>query len=325
MKDKPTIAVVMGGMSPEYEISLETGKEILEQLNRNKYEVVPVKISERNMWYVEGSRREIHDVLENIDVVFNAAHGQYGEDGKLQAIFDIFQVPYTGSGVAASALAFDKIRSRDLFKFNKIAVPASIVFRKDVSKNHEEARLVKAALPNSPWVVKPVRAGSSVGVSIVKEESGLSEAFEAAFQYDKEILVEEYLDGREFTCGVLENFNGQEYFALPVVEIIPPEKYEFFDYEAKYNPETQEIVPADIPKELSKQFQDIAINAHRILGCELYSRSDMILKDNTIYLLETNTLPGLTSNSLYPKEAKAVGLSFPELLDKFIEETIKRS
>lgn len=322
MNKKKIIAVVMGGMSSEYEISLETGKEILEQLGRNKYEVIPVKISEGNMWYVDGSRREIHDVLKNIDVAFNATHGQYGEDGKLQAIFDIFQVPYTGSGVTTSALAFDKIRSRDLFKFNKIEVPASIVLHKSAIDEKETVRLVQTAFPKSFWVVKPVRAGSSVGISIVKEGKNLNEAFQVAYEHDKEILVEEYLKGREFTCGILENFKGEEYFALPVVEIIPPEKYEFFDYEAKYNPETQEIVPAGIPEELSKKIQNIAVKAHQVLGCELYSRSDIILKDQTLYLLETNTLPGLTSNSLYPKEAKAAGLSFPKLLDKFIEETL---
>lgn len=324
MSSKLKIAVVMGGPSSEHDISLETGKQILEYLDREKYDAIPVKISRENEWYVDDDKREIRQIVKSVDLVFNAMHGQFGEDGRLQALLDYFQVSYTGSGVTASALAFDKIRSRELFRFNKITVPASIIFHEEKKTGKEVIKLIRAVFENPPWVIKPARSGSSVGISIARDEKSLLEAFKLARKHDKEVLVEEYLSGREFTCGILENFDGEKLFAFPVVEIIPPDKYEFFDYEAKYNPETQEIVPANIPDNLARNIQDIARKAHDVLGCKTYSRSDMITRDDTVYLLETNTLPGLTSASIFPKEAQAVGLTFSELLDKIIEGAISK-
>ncbi len=346
----------MGGMSSEYDISLETGREIIRNLDRKKYQILPIHVSRENawhtgadaarvlegktkpkkhknfpplpqktrMWRVEELRKGAGDVFKTVDVVFNATHGQFGEDGKLQALLDFLKVPYTGSGLAASALAFDKMRSRNLFKFNGITVPETVIVERGDANKDAVLRHTKETLPLPPWVVKPVHAGSSVGVSIVRNEKNFREALRLAFQHDDEVLIEEYVDGREFSCGVLENFKNEKYYALPVVEIIPSQQYEFFDYEAKYSLETREIVPADIPETLAREIQNTALLAHKILGCKLYSRSDMIAGGESVYLLETNTLPGLTSNSLYPKEAKEAGLPFPEMLDKFIEETLRK-
>ena len=310
MMAKLNIVVLMGGMSSEHEVSLSTGENVIEYLDKEKYNIMPIVISKKGEWFVGDKRKTIDEALKDVDAVFNALHGEYGEDGRIQGLLDCFGIPYTGSGVLASSLGMDKIKSYELFKLHGLNVPKGVILKK---KNKFVNMLSKKL------VVKPSCLGSSVGISIVSDKKNLKKAIDKAFERCDVVIVEEYIDGLEVTCGILDNIRGQKHFALPVTEIIPPDGH-FFEYEVKYDGSTQEITPARISKELTKEIQEQSIEAHRLLDCEGYSRVDFILKDNKKpYILEVNTLPGLTSESLLPKAAKKAGIEFSELLDIIIK------
>jgi len=312
----------MGGKSSEHEVSLVTGENVIKNLDPAKYEIRPIKISKDNKWIRQEKEIKIEEALEGIDAVFNALHGEYGEDGTIQGILEFLGVPYTGSRILASALGMDKVKSRALFRLYGLLTPPNAILTKETWTKKPE--IIKEIIENIklPAVVKPVNLGSSVGISIVREKENFNKAFKNAFERSDEILLEDYIDGREMTCGVLENFKENKISALPVTEIIPPEG-RFFDYEVKYNGQTQEITPAEIEPELSKKIQRIAEEAHQILGCRHYSRVDMIVNEKGIYVLEVNTLPGLTKESLFPKAAKTAGLEFPALLEHLIGLALK--
>jgi len=278
--NKLRVAVLMGGNSSEREVSLMSGKEVVKNLNREKYEVVAIDVP-RDLEKVEGC-----------DVALIALHGKGGEDGQIQGYLETKGIKYTGCGVLASAVGLDKMIFRWVMERFELPMPK--------------------LTDKVPCVVKPVNGGSSVGVSIVKKQGDLINAIKQAKKYSDEVLVEEYLGGREFTCGVLGDV------ALPVVEIKP--KKAFFDYEAKYKDGfSEEICPAQISESLTKKIQELAIEVFRAIKGRGYARVDFIVKDNKPYILEINTLPGMTPNSLLPKEAKAAGIGYSELLDKMIE------
>lgn len=288
------VAVLMGGPSSEHEISLASGENVFSFLNPEKYEAEKALIDKSGKWQPEK--------LKKFDLVFNCLHGEFGEDGRAQRILENLGILYTGSGVMASVFGMDKKFSRFLFQHNGIDTPESPDI-KDLK---------------FPVIVKPRSRGSSVGISIVFSKEDLEKAINEALRFDKDFLIEEYLPGREITCAVLEDI------ALPVTEIIPPSSSSFFDYQAKYSGQTQEITPARIDEDLIREAQEIAKKAHRLLGCYSYSRSDMIISNGKIYLLEINTLPGLTQESLLPKAAAVAGLEFSELLDKIIELAVNK-
>ncbi|TSC77851.1 MAG: D-alanine-D-alanine ligase [Parcubacteria group bacterium Gr01-1014_29] len=309
----------MGGPSSEHDISLLTGTNVVEGLRDAGHEPTPVFVAENGNWFLaqkKGVAYDPVDVCGRFDVMFNAMHGEYGEDGRLQQVFESCCVPYTGSGVAASALAMNKIISREIFKNAGLYVARAVAIRKDTYNpawHSKEIHLISAP----PWVVKPASRGSSVGVTIAYNFPELEQAIEHAFSYDKNILVEEFIKGREITCGVLENFNGERHHVLHPIEIIPPEG-RFFDYTAKYDGSTKEI-PAPFFGEMLRLIKTTALTAHRVLGCRQYSRTDMIMKGTKLYVLETNTLPGLTKESLFPKAASWAKLEFPQLLDHLVQ------
>ena len=317
------VGVLMGGPSSEHEVSLATGQNILESLDRSKYESLAVKIAKTGNWFLNGKPTTADKVFQACDVVFNALHGYYGEDGKVQALLDHNEVRYTGSGVAASALAMDKFHSRELFKLAGFNVPKTLKLLKGENYSARLQFFINK-ITKLPVVVKPCSNGSSVGVAIVEEVSGLNKAIAAAFKLDREVLVEEFIKGRELTCGVLDNFGGENFAALPVTEIIPVKNHKFFNYQAKYKiGHANELTPAPLDDTLYKKAQDLVVKAHQVLGCKGYSRTDMMLKNGngTIYVLETNTLPGLTKNSLLPKAAVQAGLSFSQLLEHIISNS----
>lgn len=321
---KLNIAVLMGGPSSEHEISLRTGQNVIKNLSQAKYRLRPIKITQEGIWLVNGQMKKIKEALAGIDLVFNALHGEYGEDGQVQAILDYYGVPYTGSGVLASALAMDKVRSRQIFREAGLATPFSYYLSKKIWPYLAENVLSLVNCFQWPLVVKPTCLGSSVDVSIVRHKENLFWAIRTAFQRAEQILLEEYIQGQEATCGLIENFGGEKIFALPVTEIIPPDGH-FFDYQVKYDGRTEEITPARFKVGLLRKIQRMAKKAHQLLGCQGYSRADFIISQppNEIYILEVNTLPGLTEASLFPQAAQAAGLKFPRLLDKIIEEAIK--
>lgn len=228
----------------------------------------------------------------------------------------MLEIPYTGSGVLASSLAMNKVLSRDIFRKAGLKIPQAIVIRSDEPLVEAAQRVFRTMSPL--WVIKPASGGSSIGITIADNFEELVAGLEKAFDFDSTVIIEEYIKGREVTCGILENFRGEPHYALPVIEIIPPADHIFFDYDVKYNGSTREICPADFNLPVKREIEEIARLAHQALGCESYSRSDMIASPRGIYLLEVNTLPGLTSESLVPKAADAVGLSFPDLLDHLI-------
>lgn len=329
---KLNIAVLIGGKSSEREVSLETAENVIENLDRSKYNTRPILITKENKWTKsrmdtnfitnihEYESINIEEALNGIDVSFIAMHGEYGEDGALQGLLEFMRIPYTGSGVLASALAMDKIMAKELFRLNKILTPSDIIIRKENANNASLLKKILDAI-TPPLVVKPVSLGSSVGVSIIENLEDFPSAIDnICRKLNCDAILEEYIRGREVTCGILENYNNQRYFALPITEIVPVHK--FFNYEAKYDGTTREITPADLTPALAKKIQETAIKCHKILGCEGYSRTDMIIKDGQIYVLELNTLPGLTQESLLPKAAAKANLTLSKLLDIIINNAV---
>lgn len=306
----------MGGPSSEYEVSLATGENVLKHLDRRIFEPIKIRILRDGKVWVAGRWAKLEKAVKDTNLCFLATHGEFGEDGRLQAILESFGIPYTGSGILASALAMNKAKSRQLFLANSLKTPKTLIL-KEKENFQSQLNFFVTKVVKMPVVVKPCSRGSSVGVSIIRKKKFLKKVIQNAFKYDPEVLVEEYIAGREFTCGVIEKrANGIcEPVALPVTEIIPNQRYEFFDYEAKYKTgAAEEIIPAPINEHLYKEIQEAAKKAHLILGCKDYSRSDFLVKKGKVYILELNTLPGLTETSLIPKALEAHGWSIKKFL-----------
>ena len=296
------IAVLMGGNSSERDISLKSGNCVLNALKAANLHATAFDVN-----------RELPDKLikEKINLVFIALHGKQGEDGTIQGMLEILNIPYTGSGVLASALSMDKIASKRLFQTAGIPTPEFRAMSKD-------KHCVANPFKKFPVVIKPSTEGSTIGISIVKKEDEFKKALETAFLYDDNIMCEKYIDGKEITVGILEKK------ALPVIEIIP--KSGFYDFNAKYRKKlTDFVVPAKFQEEKSARIKQIALNANKVLGCSGMSRVDMKLDSKlNPYVLEINTIPGLTETSLLPKAAQAAGINFKELCLKLLDSAIKK-
>lgn len=315
---KQVIAVVMGGPSMEHEVSMNSGQAVLDNLDASKYEVIKVVVSKDEEWFFadETVGLNLKPALERLKAagatVFIALHGTYGEDGVLQALFERRGIPHTGSDVIASDLAMNKLASNERYAAHDLLVPKTLAF-KDGDADIKTTILANFSFP---LVVKPVSEGSSVGVHIMKSAAGLDEAVADAQSSDNQIMVQEYIAGREVTCGVVQH--GDKLAVLPPTEIIPLAD-DFYSYKAKYTEGgSRHVTPAELPEEIIETIQTNAVTAHGALGCKTYSRTDMIVNDTGIYIIETNTLPGLTQYSLLPEQAKVAGLSFAELLDLII-------
>lgn len=339
-KTRLKVAVVMGGMSSEHEISMVSGKSVVNSLSSEKYDVFPIIISKENGGWFLSNRKELSNIntdidqkedkiikkyesgietnflsKKGIDVIFIALHGPNGEDGSIQGMFDLLGVPYTGSGVLASAIGMDKIIFRKLMTHEKLPIPKYIVVKRgDNFKN------IHKTLRRKPYFVKPYNQGSSVGASLVKKEKDLGKALKFAHKYSDLALVDEYIKGKEITCAVLGNSKP---IPLPLVEIVT--KNDFFDYQAKYSESgAQEISPARVGKRITKKIQDLAVKVYKVLGCKGFARVDFILKDNTDpVILEINTIPGLTPMSLLPKAALAAGVDYASLIERIIKYAVK--
>ena len=308
--EKLTVALLSGGRSAEREVSLKSGEQVYQALNKDKYNI-------RRYDPRDDLARLIAEA-GGIDVALIILHGRYGEDGTIQGLLELLDIPYHGSGVLGSALGINKILSKRLYEH--AGLPTSPYLILDRADPDKQARVQEVL--GFPVVVKPEHEGSSIGLSIVVEAGNLKPALELAAEYDRFVLVEKYLEGTEITAAVLGNLDPQP---LPLVEIVPGDQYEFFDYEAKYKPgATEEICPARLSEELTKKAQDYAVRAHQALRCRGYSRTDMIVSNDEVYVLETNTIPGMTATSLYPQAAAAAGIGFAELLDRLIELALEK-
>ena len=258
--------------------------------------------------------RAITDAGEPLDVVLIALHGTWGEDGRIQGLLDTLGIPYTGSGVLASALAMDKVMAKTMLAAAGLDVPRGAVVGSAQGSELEAARRI-----GLPVFVKPVAGGSSVGAAIVHRTEDLGAAVADALRYDDRALIEEYLVGRELTVAVIGN---DDLVPLPVIEIVT--KREFFDYKAKYDAgASEEIVPARIPGDVARRAQSLAVKAHQVLGCRGMSRSDFVWNGDRMATLEVNTIPGMTANSLLPKAAKAAGIDFGDLLTRLLDWAIE--
>jgi D-alanine-D-alanine ligase len=304
IKDLGKIGVLMGGPSSEREISLRSGKAVLSALTDSGVEAVGIDIITDHK---EDNIRMLNNY--NLNCAFIALHGRFGEDGAIHDILEQINLPYTGSGVKASRLAMDKIGALTIFRAGGLCVPKSQFLDKTIY--HKDSDFKNNL--GLPLVVKPANHGSSIGLSLVECSRDIPAAIKLAFQYDERIVIEEYIPGRELTVSILDQR------ALPVIEIVP--KHKFFDFEAKYQAGlTDYIIPATLEKEVAEKVQLAALHAHELLGCFGCSRTDIILsQDNQPYVLETNTIPGMTSTSLLPKAAKVIGVSFNQLCLKLLE------
>jgi len=306
---KLTIALLAGGISSEREISLQSGDQVYEALDKKKFDII--------RYDPKTDLNRLVAEAPNIDAALIILHGPYGEDGTVQGLLDLLDIPYQGSGVLGSAIAMNKLVSKHLYERFGLPVPPYIVIQHNNAIDPEEY-LERLGMP---LVVKPVKGGSSVGISIVKSKESLKNAVDEAFTHDDTVLIESYIDGIELTGGVIGNKNLE---ALPIIEIIPDKEHEFFDYEAKYTAGiTREICPARIDEDLTVKAQTYAKMAHSSLFCKGYSRTDMILKKREIYIIETNTIPGMTATSLLPLAARSAGIGFSQLLDRLIELSIE--
>ncbi len=297
------VALLVGGTSRERKVSLISGQGVEQALKELGY----------SYELIDTGKADFIQKLEqgNFDVAFLALHGKGGEDGCIQGLLECLNIPYTGSGVLASALAMDKTRAKTFYQAAGLPTPHSVNLVK--GEAYDLAELIGVVGEKS--VVKPATEGSALGVTIVHNAKELQPAIESAFEHDETILVERFIEGVEITVGVLGNDDPQ---ALPIVEIIP--HAEFYDFEAKYETGgSDHIIPARISEQASKSAQRIAIGAHRALGCRGFSRTDIIIDQfDTCWALETNTIPGMTPTSLFPDAARHAGLSFADLCDKLI-------
>jgi len=296
---KKKIGVLMGGMSPERDVSLMSGRAILQALLERGYQAVPV----------EGDEILPQRLCEGkVEVAFIGLHGSLGEDGSVQGLLEMMRIPYTGSGILASALAMNKAISRQVFQQNRLPVPRSI-FLADPPNTGVSGMKIPFSLP---VVIKPCREGSSVGVTIVSDPKDLPAAAEMAFGYGGGILVEEFIKGREVEVGILDDL------ALGAIEIVP--KVEFYSYEAKYTDGLAEhLFPAPLPPGEYEKALDLGHRAHRLLGCEGATRVDLLYRDpGEFFVLEVNSLPGMTPLSLLPEIARGAGIPFPELVERIL-------
>lgn len=295
------IGVIMGGVSSEREVSLMTGKEIVGRLDPSKYEVVPIDVTKRE---------ELIDRVRGIDFALLALHGAFGEDGTVQGVLETLGIPYSGSGVLSSSLCMDKNLTKRLLQVEGILTPDGAYLERAMFVDGTwEAELAGLAYP---LFVKPNAGGSSIGVQRVDRPEMLRGALEEALRWDASVLVESMVSGQEITCPILD---GE---LLPVLGI-RANGAEWFDYEAKYSDGGAEERPITLPAEVESRVREAALACYRLLQCRVYARVDMILKDGIPYVLEVNTLPGMTANSLLPRSAAAAGMSYGELLDRIIE------
>jgi len=320
---KKRVAVLRGGPSSEYDVSMRSGSGVISALRDRGYHVIDIPVTKTGEWLVDGVVRTPDRALSTVDVVFIAMHGEYGEDGTVQRICERLHIPFTGSNAFPSSVAFNKDMTKRALKDAGINLPKHI----KVTREHRPqiAEIVDAitATFGELFVVKPLTAGSSIGVSVVPATE-LAATITAALEHYDSCMVEEYIKGVEATCAVIESFREQPLYVLPPIEIVPPATHQFFSADVKYDGRTTEICPGRFSYEEKERIAALATIVHETLDLSHYSRTDCIVRDGEVYFLEVNTLPGLTSESLFPKAAAAVGLMFPQLVSHLVETATVR-
>ncbi|MFF2448843.1 D-alanine--D-alanine ligase [Neobacillus sp. NPDC058068] len=295
------VGVIMGGVSSEKQVSLMTGEEMIANLNKNKYEIAPIQID---------NKEDLTDKVKNLDVALLALHGKYGEDGTVQGTLETLGIPYTGSGVLSSSLCMDKNISKKIIRYEGVQTPDWIHLT-----NIEELNLDELDKMGYPVVVKPNSGGSSVGVKIVYNPDTIKSSIAEVFKWDAEVIIEKYVKGEEITCSMLD---GE---LLPIVSI--RHKAEFFDYTSKYDDAATIEEVVELSSEIYEKVAYAALTSYKALKCSVYARIDMMIQNGNPYVIEVNSLPGMTKNSLLPKSAASAGIPYSELLDLIIENSLK--
>ena len=309
------IGVLRGGPSSESFISLKSGENILSNLPEG-YIGHDIVLGKDLEWYFDNKPFYLEKISRSVDVIFNALRGHYGEDGKVQQMLEMFGIPFTGSGSLSSSIASNKLLTYRLLLKEGFKVPPHYAMIKDDYPEKRAMEIFKKIGPS--LVVKPNNAGSSIGVSIVHNFNDLLSAIKIAFAYGSVISVEKYIKGREVICGIINDFRGEEYYALPVTEIIPHKEKIFFDYESKIKGSAKEVLPANFSLQTKKEIEGLARRIHQLLGCRHYSKSDFIITPKDIYVLEINTLPSLAKESAFSSAINAIGLSHKEFIGHVI-------
>ena len=303
----------MGGRSLEREVSLKSGKRVLDALNHKGYKATSLDVDENLV-------EKLLEIKPNL--VYIALHGKYGEDGTVQSLLDVLEIPYTGPGFYANIVSFNKILAKEIFTRHQIPTPEYVALSSESFKEMGASRCLSKIWKRlgTPIIVKPARQGSALGIKLANSTEELPQALIGALSYDHKVLLEKFIKGREITVSILGNDPPQ---ALPIVEIVTEKS--FFDFEAMYTMgSTKYFVPARLDKKLTKKCQEIAIKTHEVLGGRDVSRVDMIISDSTPYVLELNTSPGMTETSLLPMAASEAGIEFEELVDQLIQMALKR-
>ncbi|MCM3127042.1 D-alanine--D-alanine ligase [Paenibacillus provencensis] len=295
------VGIIMGGVSSEREVSLQTGKQMMVHLNKSKYSPIPIDIKDK---------RDLITKTNGIDFALLALHGNFGEDGTVQATLETLGIPYTGSGVLSSSICMDKDMSKRLLRQAGVYTPDWI----NVS-SLEELSTVDTEAIEFPVIVKPNSGGSSIGTQLVRSAEFLEEAVCRALKWDRQVMIERYIEGEELTYSILD---GK---LLPILSIKP--KAEFFDYVSKYEAGEEEEQVVQLTDELQNQVNEAALKCYSSLKCSVYARIDLMLKDGVVYVLEVNTLPGMTQTSLFPQSARADGIEYEGLLDRIITASLE--
>jgi len=307
---KINIAIISGGWSRERDISIKSGNAVCNALDKYKYDITIYDPSNDLELLVKNRK--------SIGLAFILLHGRFGEDGCIQGFLNLLKIPFVGSDVTASAMSSNKKIAKDVYRLAGLNVIKDVTLQK--GNDFSVDKIIDFL--GQKTIVKPLSEGSSFGISICNNHKELLKGIETTFKYDNEIMIEKFINGREVTCCVLGN-NSLD--TLPIVEIIPNNSHKFFDYEAKYTKgASREICPANLSSALSEKITQYAKTAHRALRCSVWSRTDMIIAGNKVFILETNTIPGMTENSLVPLASKAAGLSMPQLLDKLIDFSLEK-
>ena len=328
------VGVIYGGMSTEHDVSMMSGKNVLENLDKKKYDIIPIYIDKNGKWYINNKEiKNIVDKLKEMDVIFPVLHGLYGEDGTIQGMLELLKIPYVGCDIISSSMCMDKVYTKCVLQKANIKQAKYIYIKNENTyvneefeemklENDEIVKLVEEKL-QFPVFVKPSNSGSSVGVTKASNGPELIKAIEEACVYDKKVLVEEAIVGKEVECAVLGNDNPK---ASTVGEILSAE--EFYSYDAKYNnAESKTRIPAQISEEKIEEIRKAAVKAFKAMDCKGLARVDFFVKNDTneVYINEINTMPGFTEISMYPKLWEYMGINYSELLDELINLAIERS
>lgn len=317
---KLRVGVLRGGPSSEYEVSLKTGASVLKHLPKEQFEAKDIFISRDGLWHLAGVPVWPEQAAEQVDLFFNALHGEYGEDGQVQRLLTNLDKPFTGPEEIPALAAINKPLTKSLLARAGVKVAPTFTLVARVN-NRESAKQVFNKLP-PPWVVKPADRGSSLGISLARSFDDLVAAISKAAEYSSQILVEPFIPGREATVGVLDNFRGQSAYALMPVEIRRPAGQHLWHYDDKYSGLTTKICPAGFTSYEKQELEALAALTHETLGLRHYSRADFIVSPRGIYLLEINSLPGLTETCPLPHALQAVGANYPDFLTHIIKQTL---